>query len=84
MFPFLRPDEVRESTNPTPGVCVITADRRRYWFPGSTPDLALSLARPALGDIINDPNTTIDFGTRDGPTFVRERRIAGPSIQPGD
>lgn len=84
MFPFLRPDEVRESTNPTPGVCVVVPNGRRYWFPGATPDLAMALGRPALGDAVNDPGITIDFGTRDGPTFVLERRIAGPTIQPGD
>lgn len=75
-----RPDEVRDAPNPTPGVCIHTTEPRRYWFAGSTPDLALVLARAVLGDVVDAPETTVDFGTRLESEFVRERRISGPTI----
>jgi hypothetical protein len=44
--PYLRPAERdRESPASTPGVCIRTADGRRFFFQGGTEELSMSLIR---------------------------------------
>jgi hypothetical protein len=74
--PFLRPDEQRDEHTPgqTPGVLVDCPGAGRWFFPGGSPELALILAREALGETrLAAPGTRLEFGTRRGKVWVGER-----------
>lgn len=86
MFPFTRSNEtITPRGDWSCGVMVTTADKRRYFFPGGEPELAMILARSALSDaVLNAPNTAIEFGTRNNNEWVREKRIkaSADEVQP--
>lgn len=81
-YPFIRADEQRTRTpGPTPGVRIRFGNGVVHWFPGSTPELAMILARCAVPEsLLNDPATTIEFGTGTGRgnMFIREQVIKEP------
>jgi hypothetical protein len=79
---FLTRDERRGSEREAreqPGLKVVLADGKRYWFPGSTPELATAMARMAVPpDLMDHPDTTAEFGVCHGSLFVPEKVIKAP------
>jgi hypothetical protein len=56
----------------------MVADGRRFFFPGATKELALVIARANLGNELDAPECTIEFGTRNtgaGVYWVAEETI---------
>lgn len=78
-YPLLRPDERRRGNadRPTPGVLVVTSTGRHF-FPGGTYEQGMVLARIALGDALEAPETRIEYGTRDGPIWNGEVKYKLP------
>lgn len=65
---YLRGDEGRyaaPAADRTLGIAVWSAGRR-FFFPGATDSLALSLARLALGDALEAPGTRVEWGEVEG------------------
>lgn len=79
--PFLRPSEesrvdFNRDNKPTPGVRVILADGRRFFFTGGTVQLATSMARLALdGGELDEDGTRVEYGLRSGDAFIVEKVI---------
>ncbi len=65
---FLRASE-RNGDRPAPGVLVVMKDRRRSFFPGGDERCGLILARMQVGEVLDDPETRIEFGLRYGAAW---------------
>jgi hypothetical protein len=77
--PFLRRDEVRETPGARPGVLVTSPDGRRWFYPGGTAKLGLTLARASLPDeILNAPGTSIAFGEKLLSSWVVQEKLKTP------
>ena len=74
--PFLRPSEQRRDEHGTPGVCVRTADGRRFFFAGGTEQCGLALARASLGESLNDESTRVEWGFQQGKSWSCQRVVA--------
>lgn len=74
---FLRPEEYgrRAGNGPQPGVMVFAGGKRAF-FPGGTAELAYALARAAVpADVMDAPNTRVEFGTADGGAWTPEKTL---------
>lgn len=74
-YPFVRADERPKEAGPVPGVRVTAHARgQRWFFPGATPEQAMTLVRAAFYDATLDhPMTEIEFGSKDGAAWVSEQ-----------
>lgn len=82
----LRPDERPRTpvATRTAGVRVVFPDGVTHFFPGASPELALALARPCAGALLDAPGTAIDFGESSGRSkFVVTRPIKVPVKKEG-
>lgn len=79
MFPFLRTNEgTKKPTNASWGIVVTTPDGKRYFFPGGTPNAAMVVGRMALGDLMDQPQTAIEFGRADGKLWILDKVVKAP------
>ena len=80
---YLRPDEQR-SARPTGDRTLglmIKCGGRRYFFPGSSPAVALSLCL-LPPERLEAPDTVIEFGTADGTHWAPEKVLKAAETTP--
>jgi hypothetical protein len=79
-YPFIRDTE--RGREPTPskslGIVVYPPGGRRYFFPGATPDLGMIIAKPVLGDTLENPLTVIEFGEVNGTAWIMKQVVKAP------
>lgn len=77
---YSRPGENREPLSDRSwGIAIHTPDKRRYFVPGGTAELAMVLVRAAFSDaILVHPETRVEFGEADGTTWTPAKVLKAP------